>query len=38
MIIPRILELEHRNSQKLADGTVKMSITYSIKELKNFSI
>ena len=23
MIIPRILELEHRNRQKLADGTVK---------------
>jgi len=25
MIIPRILELEQRNRQKLADGTVKMN-------------
>jgi len=25
MIIPRILELERRNRQKLADGTVKMN-------------
>jgi hypothetical protein len=25
MIIPRILELEQRNRQKLADGTVRMN-------------